>query len=169
MSSVVAYDPTLFVLERNSSVSARADEFLLGISKLDTAGADVWVAVPSATFSYTQSYSPNPTRTLLIDAETASVSLSFWEQPAVQPLFVADRVRATYNGSVLFLGTVDTTRYAFTADPEAATHGADMRVDFSATLVGTYAAALSHTVCWTALPGELAIDRIRRWVTVTGW
>lgn len=169
MSVRVDYDPALFAVQRNATVSARADEFLVGVSKLDTAGTDTWIDVPMASFSYRQSYTPNETRTLIVDAESASVSLSYWHQPTIAPLFAADRVRAVYNGETIFLGTVDSTRYTFTVDPAAAAHGATYRVDFSASLVGTYAAMLAKTVCWAGLPAEPAIDRIRRWITVTGW
>jgi len=78
-------------------------------------------------------------------------------------------VRASYAGKQLFLGTVDTTALGYEADPAAVAYGAVRRVVFSATLVGTYAAALGGTVCWDELPDEPPITRIRRWVTVQGW
>jgi len=168
MSTKVAYDPALFVLERASAVSAALGSLVLGASTLGTTG-DTWVTVPMASFSFTEEYRPDENNTLIYEQQSAQVSLSYWHQPAVTPLYPADRVRATYDGKQLFLGTVDTTRFSYATDPAALAHGATHRCDFVAQLVGTYAAALAKTVCWTALPGELAIDRVRRFVAVDGW
>jgi len=168
VSSKVTYDPALFVLERASAVSAALGSLVLGASTLGTTG-DTWVTVPMASFSFTEEYRPDENGTLIYEQQSAQVSLSYWHEPTVTPLVPADRVRATYDSKVLFLGTVDTTRYTYETDPAALAHGATHRVDFSAQLVGTYAAALAKTVCWTYLPAEPAIDRIRRFVTVNGW
>lgn len=148
-STYVKYDPSLFVLERETT--------------------DGWVEVPAATFSYAQDYAPDTNGTLIYQSETATVSLSFWDEPDPKPLYPADHVRATYDDEVLFLGTVDTTRCAFTTDPAADNHGAMHRCDFTASLMGLYAIALAQTVCWVDTPGETALEWIRRWVTVDGW
>jgi hypothetical protein len=167
MSTRVPYDPALFLLERAEVVSARLGELILGESRLGAA-ASAWVPVPMATFTLSEGYTVDDNGTLISDSQTATVALSFWDDPGAV-LYPADRVRASYDGKVLFLGTVDTTSLAYETTPEAQQHGATRRVTFTATLVGTYAAALGKTVCWTALPAEPPITRIRRWITVNGW
>lgn len=167
MSTYQEYDPTLFALERAEIVSARLGEFVIGLSKLG-AGSGAWVPVEAATFSYSSGYTPDEFGTLIIDSETATVSMSYWDS-LDDPLYPSDRVRASYGDKVLFLGTVDTTRIEYVVDPDARSHGATRKVLLSATLAGTYATALSKTVCWKSLPTEYAITRIRRWVTVTDW
>lgn len=168
MSTPVQYDPELFVLERASTTSSRLGEFVLGESKLGSATIGAWVLIDMASFSYTASYTPDDNGTLLVEADTATVALTQWDNvPA--PLYPSDRVRVGYDGKLLFRGTVDTTSTAYVADPQAARYGATRRVEFSATLVGSYASALGKTVCWKGLPAETAIKRIRRWVKVNGW
>jgi hypothetical protein len=167
VSAVIAYDPALFLLERAQQVSARLGELILGESRLGVA-AHAWVPVPAATFTMTEGYTPDDNGTLIYDSQTATIGLTFWDEPG-DVLYPADRVRAWYSGRLLFLGTVDTTSLTYDTDPDAAHNGASRRVTFAATLVGTYAAALAKTVCWTALPAEPPITRIRRWVRVNGW
>ncbi len=168
MSTRDEYDPTLFVLERAATVTAALGEFVLGVSKLG-ATTTGWVQVPMATFSFAEAYEPDDSGTLVYQSQTATVNLSFWQKPTVAPLYPADRVRATYDGKVLFLGTVDRTTTTYAVDPQAHRFGATHRIDFGATLVGSYGAMLGKTVCWTFMPPEPAITRIRRFVTVNGW
>ena len=168
MSTHEPYDPAAFSLERAEVVSARLGELILGVSRLGVE-ASAWVPIEQATFGISAGYSPDENGTLLLDSETASVSMSYWDGPAGSPLYPSDRVRAMYAGMLLFLGTVDSTRTGYSTDPEAARHGAVRRVDFSATLVGTYAATLAKQVCYRTLPAESAIARIQRWITVTNW
>jgi hypothetical protein len=166
-STHVTYDPTLFLLERAEVVSAMLGELILGVSRLG-AETSAWIPVPTATFTMSAGYSVNDDATLIIEADSASVALSYWDT-AGDVLTPGDRVQASYDDLILFRGTVDATSLTYVADPAAPEHGATRRVDFTATVVGTYAAALGKTVCWTALPAEPPIDRIRRWVTVEGW
>lgn len=168
MSTAVAYDPALFVLERAQVVSAELGEFILGESELGATEVSTWVTVPAATFTMSCGYNVNADDTLIIEADTASVSLSFWDEPG-DVLYPSDRIRATYNGEVLFRGTVDSTSMTYDADPSALEHGKHRRVDFTASIAGTYATMMGKTVCWTALPTEPPLRRIRRWVTVSGW
>lgn len=163
------YQPELFVLERAQVASAALGEFIIGVSKLGEPSASAWVAVEAASFSMAAGYSVDDNGTLIVEAETATVSLSYWDEMDSTPLYPSDRVRARYGDKVVFLGTVDSTDVTFAVDPAARAHGATRRVTFSATVAGTYAAALGKKVCWEGLPDEPAIDRIRRWVTVEGW
>jgi hypothetical protein len=147
VSSYLEYDPSLFVLERDE---------------------DGWVPVECASFSYSTGYTPDKNGTLIFDAESATIAMSYWDVIA-DPLYPADRIRASYDGVVFFLGTIDSTSLAYAVHPDAPNHGATYRVDLTATAVGTYAAALERIVCWAGLPVEPAIDRIQRWVTVVNW
>lgn len=160
----VPYDFELFSVERAELVSAKLGELILGVSRLGT-DTSAWVPVPLASFTMTEGYTVDGNGTLIYDSQTATVALSFVDEPGdvLQP---GDRVRASYDGAELFLGTVDTASTTYVATPGGP---GVRRVIFTATLVGTYATALAKTVCWTALPVESPIDRIRRWVTVTGW
>lgn len=169
MSTAIKYNPELFTVERAGTVSAALGEFIIGVSRLGSTAATAWLPVPLATFTYTSGYTPDENKTLIIDSETAQVSLSYWDDLPEPPLYSLDQVRVRYAGETLFQGTVDSTRVAYSADPAAAEHGATRRIDFSASLVGDYAIALGKTVSWTNLPAEPAIDRVRRWVTVDGW
>lgn len=168
MSTAVAYDFELFAFERAEVTSARLGELIVGESTLGTTSS-AWVPVPVASFAVTSGYTVDANGTLIVEAESANVSMEFWGTPADVPLYPSDRVRATYGGVVLILGTVDSTTVAHTVDGEAARYGATHRVSFSASIAGSHAAALGQTVCWEALPEEPAITRIRRWITVDGW
>lgn len=168
MSAHVEYDPDLFLLERAETVSSRLGEFILGESHLGSAAAAAWVPIENASFGWSMGYSADDKGTLIFDSESATVSMSYWGGIA-DPLYPADRIRASYDGDVFFLGTIDTTSITYSVDPEAANSGAVRRADLSATAVGTYASAMERIVCWINLPLEPAITRIRRWVTVTGW
>lgn len=159
------YDPALFSVQRATVVSSRLGEFVLGQSGFGVS-ASSWVTVPLATFDYAFDYDPDVNGTLIIGSEAASVSLSFKGEPSVIPLYPADRIRARYDGQTLFTGTVDSTSVVRSSSTEA---GHTRRVDFSASIVGTYATALTRTVCFGDLPQESAITRIRRWVTVSNW
>lgn len=169
MSERVDYDPALLVVERAQQVSSALGQFILGTSRLGGPTETVWVPVPFAAFSYAHTYDPDDNGTLIFQGETGAVAMSFWHTPEQPPLYPGDRVRAAYDGTVLFLGTVDKTTIDYTVDPQAHRHGATHRVDFSATLVGTYATALAKVVCWRAIPKEPWIDTMRRFVTVDGW
>lgn len=162
------YHPGLFLVERASSLSGRLGEFILGASLLGSAGDGEWTPVPAATFSYANGYTVNEDGTLIVDSESASIALSFRDTPG-EILYPLDRIRVSYAGKVLFEGTVDSTSLKYQTDPGAADHGASRRVDFSATILGSYAVALSKTISYAGLPAEPAIDRIRRWVTVSNW
>lgn len=170
MSTAVKYNPNLFQVQRATAVPSVLGEYILGVSKLGSAAASAtWQEVPAATFTYSSGYTRDQNGTLIIDSETASVSMSFWGDPPEPPLYSLDQVRTVYNSKVIFKGTVDSTSLTYAADPAAADHGAVRRVDFTATLVGAYAVALGKTVSWRNLPAETAITRVRRWVTVDGW
>lgn len=161
MSSAVKYDPTLFVLERLEHVSARTGEFRLGLSRLGSTSTS-WAPVDSASFSRTEGYTIDANGTLVYDSETASVALSFWGNPDPgQLLYPSDRVRASYDGTQVFRGQVDTTSITVEADP--------LRTDFTATCVGAYWPFLNGSVCWHALPVESPITRIRRWLIVDNY
>lgn len=168
-SAYVKYDPALFALERQQAFSSRLGEFMLGYSELGSPTVEAWAPIVGASFTWTQNYrADDQSATLIVDSDTATISMSAWDDV---PSWLAplDRVRASYDGTVFFLGTVDTARWDYTADPEAVRHGGSRRVDASATCVGTYAVALGQTVCWASLPAEPWITRIRRYVTVDGW
>lgn len=167
-STPVAYDPALFLVERATTLSARLGEFLVGASPLGSSGTGTWLAVPLATFSFSSGYNPDEKGTLIIDGDSASVALSFWDNPG-DILYPLDRIRVSYDGKELFTGTVDSTSLKYEADPTAAIYGAHRRVDFTASILGSYAIALSKQVTFTALPAETAIHRIRRWITVGNW
>jgi hypothetical protein len=175
------YNPDLLVLRRATSVTSRLGAFTLGKSKFATP-ATVWVNIPAATVTINQSYAPDTTtyptpppkgpqrcfHTLLIEQETASIALSYWDNPGPL-LYAGDIIEVRYAGELLFKGTVDSTALTYVIDPEASRHGATRRVDFSATAAGTYAVMMGRIVKWKNLPQETAIRRIRRWVTVKGW
>lgn len=149
MSTYQKYDPTLFVVERWAT--------------------DEWVTVPLATFSYDHGYLPDENGTLIFDSESATVSLSFWDEPG-DVLYSLDQVRVTYDDKVLYRGTVDSTTLRYTADPAAKDYGATRRVDFTASVVGSYAAALGKVVDWGREPDESAKEFLERYgVTVVGY
>lgn len=184
MSSHVQYDPKLFVLRRAQTTASTLDEFLTGAPIYQS--SSVWTVIESATVSLSASYTPNSgqgaistgplaadavsakTPTLLIEAETATVSLSFWDEPGTI-LYPGDRIEARYSGERLFYGIVTTTSVDYATDSDARRHGAHRRVDFTATAAGVYAVMMGRIITWTNLPAEKAITRIRRWVTVNGW
>lgn len=168
MSTAIAYDPALFSVERASAISSGLGSFILGVSKLGGAATSGWVNVPAATATLGWNYSPDENGTLIVDPDTCEVSISFWDEPG-DILFPGDRVRVVYDGKGLFTGTVERTALTYVVDPAAVKHGATRRVDFSATCAGRYAVMMGKEVCWDALPQELWIDRISRFVTVYGW
>ena len=161
------YDPTLFVVELAESVASRVGSMVLGHTRLGV-DTSTWVPIPLATFTYSFDYPPNDYGTLIVGAETASVSLSFRGEPEAIPLYPSDRVRVRYGDQTVFVGTVEGTTIARTA-VDRAKHGHDHVMAFSASLVGTYAVMLTKQICYGDLPAETAISRIRRWVTVNGW
>lgn len=167
MSAFVEYDPALLQVRRITATSAQLGQFVIGKSRLG-ALETTSVLVPLATVSITSGYSPDDNGTLLVDAETAVVSLSFWDQPGVL-LYPADRLYVSYNNERIFAGTVDSTTLTYSTDPAALPRGKYRRIDFSATVAGVYAVQMGRTVTWKALPQEKAINRIRRWVTVNGY
>lgn len=161
MSAKVLYDPTLFVLQRKVGAS--------------------WVALDYAAFHYSYSYSPDELGTLLPDSEAANVALTRWDTPAYRAgdplettLDVGETVRARYNARPIGadsdgLFIVDSVNLTYAVDPDAARHGARRRIDFTANMVGLYA-ALMVKVPHTVLPAESPIKRIRRvGVTVSGY
>jgi hypothetical protein len=181
MTAVVDYDPSQFVLRRAVSLTSKLSGFVVGKSKLGTHAA-VWESIPAATVTLNQSYAPDTTQyptpppngppviypTLLVEQETASIAVSYWDTPGPL-LYPGDRVEALYAGELLFRGTVDSTSLTYVVDPNAGKYGATRRVDFSATAAGTYAVMMGRTVKWNNLPVETAIKRIRRWVTVNNF
>jgi hypothetical protein len=167
VSAFVAYDPALLSVRRITEQSAQLRVFMVGRSRLG-AIQTTSVPIPLATVSITSGYSPNENGTLLVDPETATVSLSFWDQPGVL-LYPGDRLDVRYANKLIFSGTVDSTTLTYSTDPEALPRGKYRRIDFTATAAGVYAVVMGRTVTWKALPKEKAIDRIRRWVTVRGY
>jgi hypothetical protein len=153
------YNPLLFSLQRNI-------------------GDNTWVTVPAATFTWSSDYTiqehkdglpPSDTPTLVIGSETATVSYSRWEVLGTDILFTGDRIRARYNGVTFFLGTVESVNVTYTADDDAVRHGATRRIDVECAVGGYYADMLSRTVHWGDLVAELWIERMQRFVDVTGW
>lgn len=163
---ITHYNPEWFVVERAESVASRVGQMVLGHTRLGKESSQ-WVEVELATFSYSFDYTPDDNGTLIIGSESATVTLSFKGEPAEMPLYPSDRVRVRYGSDTLFLGTVDGTTVNRT--PVYQQVGYEIRVEFSASIVGTYALALTKEICYGKLPKEKAIDRIRRWVTVRGW
>lgn len=169
MSSYQKYDPALFIFEREQSGSARAGVARTGSARAGVASSN-WVPLPTAVFSYASNYDPDANGTLIVGTETASCSLKYFGDPAPEDLiYVGDSVRASYADQLIFLGVVESVKLTTSVDTEAQAHGAHYVTELAANLVGAYAAALDHEVTWTELPSETVIDRIRRWVTVTGW
>jgi hypothetical protein len=158
------YDPTRLVLRRAVVVTSKLNGFIIGKSKLGTP-ATVWANIPAATVSINQSYTPDENGTLIIEQETASISLSYWDNPGPL-LYAGDRIELWYAGELLFYGTIDSTALLYAIDSSADQYGATRRVDFSATAAGTYAVMMGRTIKWKNLPKETAIKRMRRWVTV---
>lgn len=167
MSAYVAYDPSRLVLRRLLTQSAGLDGFIVGVSTLG-ATETTWEVIEAATVSITAGYTPDDNGTLIVDAETATISLSYWDTPGPL-LYPGDRIEVRYVGENVFAGTVDTAVLTYSTDPEAVRHGAYRRVDFTATAAGVYAVIMGRTVTWKALPAEKAITRIRRWITVNGF
>lgn len=168
MSTPLAYDPTLFSLQRSAGLPSLIGQFVIGQSALGVE-TTTWITVPGASVGITGGYSPDSNGTLLVDATTASVSISSWTDPG-DLLLTGDRIRCSYDGAVLFEGIVDSFTITREADPEAATHGAAMRYTYTATATDSDWIAMQRVVYWLdALPEEPAIDRVRRFVGVTGW
>jgi hypothetical protein len=167
MSAHVEYDPALFALHRAVTVSARLGEFTIGRSLLG-ATVTTWATYESATVSISAGYSPDENGTLIVDPETATISLSYWDQPGPL-LYPGDRIECVYDGEQIFTGTISSAQLTYSTDPGSLKHGAWRRVDFTATAAGVYAVVMGRTVSWKSLPAESAITRIRRWVTVNGF
>jgi hypothetical protein len=154
------YNPELFSLQRLAN--------------------NAWRTIPAATFTWSSDYTladhtkglpPSPINTLVIGSETATITLSRWDTQGDR-VFAGDKVRARYNGRLIFLGTVHSVQITTTADPAARRYGASRRVDIAAECGGLYADLLSRTVTWESLPQQLWIDRIRMPVfglTIVGW
>lgn len=157
------YDFRKVHIERLEMASARLGEFIVGESRLGFPSAQ-WVVIATASFEYSMNYDPNDKGVLIYGSETGTLSLSAVGSssfsPPVQP---ADKVRVRYGARTVFTGIVDTTRTRRTSLSDLPKR---FRVDFSATLVGVYAVALTKTVCYGDLPAESALDRIKRWVKV---
>lgn len=168
MSVRIDYNPDQFHIERATTLSASLGTMRLGETTLG-ASSSGWAAVEFSSFSMNSGYSVNDDRVLIVEAESATLSISRWGPPWEPPVFPADLVRARYGNTVLFVGRVDQASHTTSVDPDAQAFGHNRRTDFTVTLVGQYAAALGRKVCWTYLPEEPSIDRIRRWVTVNGW
>lgn len=170
MSLPVKYDFEKFTFERAESLSSKVGEFLIGLSKLGAATATAWVPIEVSSFSMTASYGVED-GILIVDADTATVSMSYWTSADTleYPLYAGDRVRASYDTEEIFLGTVDRVSVRYVAEPSARRRGAARLVSFQAEMLGTYAVMMGRIICHGALPAETAIQRIRRWATVTGW
>lgn len=169
MSAAVAYDPKLLQVRRWTAAPSTLDEFLIGNSVLGSTGSS-YTIVPAATVTFTSGYTPDEHGTLIIDAETVAISLSFWDEvPASAAIYPGNRCEILYAGKRIVMTTIDSVSITYSADPEAAKHGATRRVDFTASGAGTYAVMMGRTVSWVSLPKETAIHRIRRWVTVNGF
>lgn len=170
MSLSVKYDFEKFSFERAQSLSSKVGEFLIGLSKLGAATATAWVPIEVASFTMTASYGVDD-GILIVDADTAAITMSYWTNTDAleYPLYAGDRVRASYDDEEIFLGTVDKVNVRYVAEPSASRHGAARLVSFQAEMLGTYAAMMGRQICPGILPAETAIQRVRRWVTVTGW
>lgn len=156
------YNPDLFhvaLLQPSSQVGS----FILGSSKLGPANWGGWTELAAASFSYSANYDRDDKGTLIVGSETASVSISRNAKTFAAPLYPSDHVRAIYNSRVLFDGIVDSTRVTKTS---LSGWPKKFRWDFTATLVGAYALAMTKTVCYGDLPQETALARIQRWVTI---
>lgn len=137
---------------------------------LERLSGTTWTEVPIASFSYSESYNPDDNNTLIYGSETGNITISYYAKPAIDPLYATDKIRARYGTLWSFYGTVDSTNWHKFTTGDSLRHGGNpYQLDFTATCVGTYAALLGRTVCWTTLPTETAIVRIRRFVTVNGW
>jgi hypothetical protein len=172
MSVAVKYDPDLFSFERAETLSSKLGSFLIGLSRLGAGTSTGWVPIQMASFTMTSSYSVED-KILIVDADTASVSMSYWAPSGTwddeYPLYSGDRVRALYDGVQIFLGTVDSIAIGYEATPSAQRHGRQRLITFSATMLGTYASMMGRIICPGVLPAETAIVRIRRWLTVNNW
>lgn len=173
MSSRVPYDDALFSVQRfNKATSA-------------------WITIKAASASGVEDYNlqDNSTTkpisyipTAIIGAQNATLTFTRYglkTQTAEQILgteaiFVGDTIRIRYNGQPVGSGdgryTVESVDITETRDNSFAPKiGMDKRVDVSCQLGGLYADLLSRTVDVSNLPEEAPIDRIRRFVMVTGW
>jgi hypothetical protein len=159
------YDPDLFKVERLQAASGRLGSFILGESRLGVDSAPAWVEIPAATFTYSMDYDPDENGTLIIGSETASFSVSVVGSSTFElPAEPSDKIRAVYQGEVIFSGIVDSTKVRRTALSPLPYR---WQVDFSATLVGTYALAMTKIVCYGDLPEESAWNRLSRWVRIS--
>jgi len=145
---MIAYDFTLFAVEKRVGAS--------------------WVSIEAASVSYAAAYDPDANGVLIIGSEGVTVSYSVWGTATL--LAALDVIRVSYDGNTIGTFTVDAVSATTTVDPEACRYGETVRTDLTASAVGTYASAADTMVSWTtALPNELPITRIRRWLTVLGW
>ena len=165
----VKYDPSLFLVERAQQVGAALGKFVLGESKLGSTSS-AWVPIPMASFTYNADYTPDENGTLIYGTESGVVSYSWWESETTpEKLYPSDRLRVSYNGVIFFQAIVESTDIKYSADQDAYYHQKDRRVDFTANCAGYYAIMMSKEISWTKLPQESALNRVRRWVKVTGW
>lgn len=170
MSEAIRYNPKHFQLRLLAAAPSSLDEFLIGESILGSeASASGYTVVPSATVTFSSGYTPDENDTLIVDSETVTVGLSFWDELGSPVLYPGNRIEVVYDGESICTAIVDSTSVTYAADPAAARHGATRRVDFSATAAGKYVVMMGRKVSWDKLPKESAIKRIRRWVTVSGW
>lgn len=170
MSAYIDYNSDLLEVRRITTMSAYLSDFTVGVSTL-AATATESVVVDGATVAITSTYSPDENGTLIVDAETAIVSRSYWGTAGLsgEILYPGDRLEVFYDSELIFWGTVDTASLTYATDPEAARHGQVRRVDFTASAAGVYAVAMGRIVSWSKIPKETAITRIRRWCTVVGF
>lgn len=154
MSIFQRYNPEDLTIERTTDVFG---------------SGDTWVPVELATFVISPGYTVDDNGTLIYDTEEATVSISYWGEPASYPLEVGNKVRVRYADDLTYFGTVASISKTYHEVPQAMGRGKKYRVSFSASLVSTYAVMISQQVCWEELPVEKWIERIRRYVTVLNW
>lgn len=146
MSSAVKYDPDLLVLTR-------------------TRGEDT-TAVSVAQFTWTAGYSEDDLGTLVLESETASATISYWDDlPDPLLLDVDDELSAAYDGHVLFHGYCDSLVHDYTTTEDALPRGRSRRIDTTASFVGDYASTIERVVIGSAV-SQGAYQRARQYAAV---
>lgn len=143
----IAYDFRLFNLERWTGFE--------------------YVPVEAASVAYSATYDPDANGTLIIGSESLQIALSGYG--AATLLAPLDVVRASYDGHVIGIFTVDTADVLTAVDSDAQHYGHTVRVTCTCSAVGTYAAAQDTLATWPAGFDEPdPIARIQHWVNIVG-
>lgn len=143
--------------------------------------SDIRGTIDVASLAIGDGYTIGEGNTLSLDPTTATARMADWVSgdaagvlATVTPLLAGHRVEVSYNGVLIFQGSVASVSTELTTDPDAQDHGRDYRRTVTYTLAALEYDLLSKVVTWGfgdgtgtgPLPQEPALTRLQRWFTV---